>query len=150
MDRFNRGLIAGVLASIPMNIWDLFAYHILNYSNLRYLDWGCIMLFGHLPTNLVQSLLGFASQLMWVGFLGVIFSFLTPFITSKTYLIKGAFFGFITGFIIYAIPVVFGTKYLSTSSTGTTVTQIFGGLIWGISLAKILTILNQKILLKVK
>lgn len=131
-----------------MNIWDLFSYHILNYSKLRYLDWGSIMLFGQLPKNSLQFLLGLISQFLWAGFLGIIFSFLVPLITSRTHLIKGAFYGFITGFIIYAIPVVFGTKYLSTSSTETTVTQIIGGLLWGVSLAEVLHILDKNSLIK--
>jgi len=144
MDRFNRGFLAGIIAGIPMNIWDLASYHLLKFSNLRYLDWGSIMLFGRLPENTVQITLGLVSQLMWVGLLGIIFSYLVPLITSRKHVFKGAVYGYLIGFVIYSIPVVFGTKYLSTSSTGTTITQLIGGLIWGITLAEALRKLDEK------
>ena len=143
MDRFTRGLIAGMVAGIPMNIWSLTANYI-NLSDTRLLDWGAIMIFGHYPQNTIQLITGQLAQLLWTGFVGIIFSFLVPIITSRLFLLKGAFYGFIMGFVFYAIPVLLETKYLSVTSTGTAISNAISGIIWGLTLAAVLRLLNEK------
>lgn len=39
MDRTTRGLLAGIIASIPMNAWNLFDYYFLHITQIRFLDW---------------------------------------------------------------------------------------------------------------
>lgn len=43
MDRFYRGVIAGTVGGIIMNIWDLFSYYVLDFADLRYLDWAAVL-----------------------------------------------------------------------------------------------------------
>lgn len=144
MDRFTRGLIAGTAGGIIMNIGDFFSYSILHYSNLRYLDWASILIFGGRPNNSLETLFSLIAQLFWSGFLGVIFSFITPAITSRGYLLKGAFWGFISGFLIYAVSVLLSMPHYNDLTTGTAVNQIIWGIIWGISMAYFLKLLNKK------
>lgn len=143
MDRFTRGLLAGIVAGIPMNIWSLAAYY-TDLSNQRLLDWGSIMVFGHYPQNIIQLIVGQISQLLWVGFLGVLFSFLVPIVTSQFFLLKGIFYGFITGFIIESIPFLLQTKYLAVTSTGTSLSNAISSFIWGATLAIVLRLLNKE------
>ena len=49
MDRVMKGVIAGVLGGIVMNIWSFISVYILKFSNLLYLDWLSVMLYGHKP-----------------------------------------------------------------------------------------------------
>ncbi|PKM83046.1 MAG: hypothetical protein CVU89_02655 [Firmicutes bacterium HGW-Firmicutes-14] len=138
MDRFKRGLAAGVAGGILMNIWDLTSYYILGLAKERYLDWASIFVFGDLPRNIPEAVYSQLTQLLWVGFLGIVFAYLIPFINSRDYLLKGAFFGFITGFVIYALPVAFKVPYLSRAEFGTVVSHFVGGVTWGTSMAYIL------------
>jgi len=86
MDRYHRGLVAGMIAGIPMNIWDLISYHYLRFSELRYLDWSAVTIFGHLPKGNAEIAFALISHFFWVGFLGMIFAFLIGKITSRKYL----------------------------------------------------------------
>jgi len=83
-----------------------------------------------------------AAQVLWTGFLGVILAYLIPRLSSSGYLIKGAFYGFITGFIIYAIPVVFKIPYLYKTPFATALSQSIGGILWGITLVWVLKLLD--------
>lgn len=101
MDRFYRGLLSGLAGGIVMNIWSMFSYHILHFTTRRFLDWSAVILYGQLPRNWFEALYALLLQLLWVGLLGVIFAFLIRDLsTSKGLLIKGVFFGVISGFII--------------------------------------------------
>jgi uncharacterized membrane protein YagU involved in acid resistance len=81
-------------------------------------------------------------QVLWVGFLGVLFAFLVPEVTSRGYLGKGIFFGIVSGFIIYAIPVLFRVPNLAVFSTETVISDHVGGVIWGLTMAYVLRLLD--------
>lgn len=142
MDRFSRGLLAGIVGGVLMNIWSLISYYILDVADRRYLDWSSVLLFGHLPTNLTEAVYAQITQLIWAGFLGVIFAYIAPEITSRAYLLKGTIWGFITGFILYAVAILVRMPYFTKISTGTSITQFLGGIIWGTSLAYTLRLLD--------
>lgn len=134
MDRFYRGFFSGVVAGIPMNIWSLFSFHVLNFTNLRYLDWAGLILFGDLPTTLIQNVIAQTMQFMWLGALGVIFIYLLPHTTTRYHTGKAVIFSIIAGFIIYAIPVLLQFPHLTQISTNTVIDNQLGGVIWGIGL----------------
>jgi hypothetical protein len=142
LDRNIKGLIAGITGGIIMGIWSFFSYHILSFAKLRYADWASLLIFGEKPSNIYMLILATIAHIMWSGFLGVIFAFLIPIISSRYYLIKGAFYGFMTSFLIYTIPSLFGMPRLSKISLETAVTDILGGLIWGITTILVLRILD--------
>lgn len=143
MDRFFRGLIAGITGGIIMNIINLFSFYVLHYSERLFHDWASVLLFGHLPENLVQNVIAIFTQLLWAGFLGIIFAYLIPYVTSRGYLIKGAFWGSITGFLQYALAILLRMPYFDKVATGTVVTQTIGGLVWGLVLAYMLCRLDK-------
>lgn len=143
MDRTICGLLAGVIAAIPMNIWSLFSFYILGYADFRLLDWGAFVFFGHQPKNLTEIIAGQVAQILWCGFLGILFSLLIPVVSSKYLILKGVFFGFLTGFIIYAIPTILQTPIIGNVSTGTAVSNSLSGIIWGYSLTYTLIYLNK-------
>jgi len=144
MDRTMRGLYAGMLAAIPMNLWSYISFYLIGLTDFRLLDWGAFIIFGNPPANIVETIVGQLAQILWSGFLGIIFSLLIPITTSKSLVIKGVFYGFITGFFIYAIPVIFRTPILGEPTTGRAVSQAIAGIIWGGSLSYISVYLSRK------
>lgn len=138
MDRFVRGLIAGTLGAVIMNIWDFTSFYILKFSTVLYLDWASIVIYGNKPVNSIEYVFSLFSQIAWSGLLGVIFAFLIPHITSGFYLIKGAFYGFITSFIIFSVPILFKFTNLANLSTTTAISHALGATLWGIITALIL------------
>lgn len=127
-----------MVAGIPMNGWDLISYYWLHFSKLRYLDWAGVVMYGEIPKTPIAVAFALISHFFWVGFLGVIFAYLIPTLTPRGYLVKGFTFGFITGFIIYAIGIAFKFPIILHRTTGTTISQFIGGSIWGVTLALML------------
>lgn len=135
MDRFFRGLVAGIIGGVVMNIWSLISFNILHFTDKRFLDWAAVMLYGQLSGGLFEEIMALMAQILFVGFLGILFAFFIPHVTSRGYILKGLFYGFITGFFIYAIPVLFKTPFLYKTDFPTAVSNLIGGLLWGLTLA---------------
>jgi len=142
MDRFYRGFVAGVVGGLAMNVWSLFSYYILNFSEQRFLDWASMIIYGSLPTSTFQIVYAQIIQLLWVGLLGIIFALLIPAITSRFYLGKGVIYGLMSGFIIYAITTLFRIPNLVIFSTTTVLSNHIGGIIWGLTMAYVLRLLD--------
>jgi len=135
MDRFFRGFIAGVVGGLIMNAWSLFSFHILHFTDRRYLDWASAVLYGHLPSSTFEAVYALIIQILWVGLLGILFAFLVPTITSRGYLLKGLIYGLSIGFLIYAIPTLLQMPELAETPVKTTVSDHIGGFIWGLTMA---------------
>lgn len=144
MDRFFRGLIAGIIGGILMNLWTLVALFVLNWEIIRFVDWAAIILFGDLPRSHLQGLFALWMQLLWSGLLGVGFAFLIPHVTSQGYLIKAAFYGVIVGFFSYAMPTLLQMPILARHSFATVFSNHVGGLIWGLVMAYTLGWLDRR------
>lgn len=145
MDRFFRGLTAGIVGGIAMNLWSAFAVSILDLKIRRFIDWAGVILYGDLPRTHFQGLFALIIQLLWVGLLGIIFAYLISYTTSRGYLLKGAYYGVVIGLIIYAIPALFRTPYLTLHSTATVLSNHTGGLIWGLTMAQTLRWLDKRV-----
>jgi hypothetical protein len=130
-----RGLTAGVIGGVVMNLWTLVAVYLLQWEIIRFVDWSAIMIFGTLPRSHLEGLVALFMHLLWAGFLGIIFAFLIPHITSRYYLIKGAVYGVIVGFFVYAIPTLLQMPILKEMSLTTVASNTIGGIIWGLTLA---------------
>ncbi|SFG69578.1 hypothetical protein SAMN05660649_02393 [Desulfotomaculum arcticum] len=138
MDRTFRGAIAGIIGGIIMDVWDLISYHFLQIGSFRYLDWAAMMIYGEPPENIYETIVSLITQVLWAGFLGIIFSFILIKITSRGYLIKGALYGFIASFIIFAIPVLFKVPHLDQTGPNTQISHFIGAIIYGVTTAAVL------------
>lgn len=145
MDRFFRGLLAGMIGGVTMNIWSLIEVSIFSLEIVRFIDWASIFLYGDLPRSHTEGLVALFMHVLWTGLLGVIFAFLIPQITSRGYLIKGVVYGVLVGFITYAIPTMFQMPMLKETSLTTVLSNISGGIIWGLILAQTLRWLDRGI-----
>ncbi|SFH29943.1 Conserved membrane protein YqhR [Desulfotomaculum arcticum] len=130
-DRTTRGFIAGVLGGIVMNIISYISYY-LNIANLRFLDWPSIIITGHSPTNALQAIFFFLIQLIFVGFLGIIFAYLvSKLVTSINYIFKGFLFAVLSWFAIYSLTYIADVPKLTPLTMGTAVTDFIGALVFG-------------------
>lgn len=75
MDRFGRGLVAGVVGGIAMNAWGFISKYVLHFTTLSFTDWAGIMVYGYLPHNIKETLYALIQHLVWVGALGVYITF---------------------------------------------------------------------------
>lgn len=138
LDRAIAGLIAGFVGAIIMTIWALISVYVLNLANRHFFGWSSILVFGHQPTNFAEILVALVFYLVWTAFLGVIFAFLIPTLTSKAYILKGAIFGFLLSFVFYIFPMFFNIPHLQVNTLDNVVTEMVGGTLWGTTTAIVL------------
>lgn len=127
-----------------MTIWDLIAFHFLDFSEHRYLDWSSVMLLGDRPSSSIKIIYSQFIHLIWAGFLGVIFAFLIIIIGNKGLILKGSIFGFVLGIIFYAIPKLFETFHLYDTPIESVISNHLGSVSWGLVTAYILIFLNNR------
>lgn len=142
MDRFFRGLIGGMIGGVCMDIFNFISFYLINFANLSIIDWSSIILYGYKSFTTAQFITALIAQIFWAGFLGIILVYLLLITTSQGYLIKGAFLGFMFSFITYAIPVMFDIHHINNVTLGTALTDLIGGMIWGLVTVKIFYLLG--------
>lgn len=138
MDRFFSGFFAGFLASIAMNIWSLLSYHLLQFGQVRFLDWMGIFLLGRPPVTLAEQVYSQLAQMVWAGGLGIVFAFLAPRLGAKWYLGKAVLYALALAFLLYALPVLFKVPHLAQLSLASVLSNHLGALIWGLFLGSLL------------
>lgn len=138
MDRFFSGFFAGFLASIAMNVWSLFSYHVLQFGQVRFLDWMGIFLLGRLPVTLAEQVYSQLAQMVWAGGLGTVFAFLAPRLGRKWFVGKAVLYAMALAFLLYAPPVLFKVPELARLSLDWVLSNHLGALIWGLFLGTLL------------
>lgn len=144
MDRFSKGLVAGVCGGLLMNIWGFLIKDLFRISTRNYVDWAAVVIYGFLPQNWYQFLFALVSHLLWAGFLGTLFAFLLPSLTYRRSWLKGGLFGFIIGFFIYGVAIIMRMPFFTKIPFHTSIGNAFGGLLWGIVTAEIIKWLDNK------
>jgi len=143
MDRFTIGFLANIPAWLLMNLWSYAAYEI-KFSDLRFVDWVSVIIYGKLPTSYAEQIVALGVHLIFTGFLAIIFTFLILEITSQRLWFKGIVYALIVGLFTHAIPVLFRTPHLTLTPLNTTLTDYLGGLIWGVTLAYAINWITKK------
>lgn len=137
LDNFYRGFVAGLVGGIIINIWNLTSYHISHFTNLRFLDWSAIFLYGHMPNTVGESAFALFIQLGFAGALGVFFArFIKTFGDQWIYL-KGLIAGIGIFFILYSLPVLFRVPELLVIPFNTVISNNIGASIWGLTTAAV-------------
>lgn len=135
MDRTFRGLIAGIIAGIIMNIWNLTDFYLFRISNLRLLDWVAVLTSGEKSRSVFQSITDLIIQLIWDGFLGVIFAHLLVKITSEGIIVKSVIFGTLCWFLFRALAIVFKvTPLIAGYNFPSRLSSLLGAVLWGVVL----------------
>lgn len=143
-DRLTMGFIAGLVGGIFMNIINLLVYA-FGISELRYLDWAAITIYGTRPVDLGETVFALGVQILFVGILGVIFAYLILLVTSKNYLLRGWLFGSSVWFSLYGITLLFDVEQTIPLRLGTAATDFVGASAYGLVLAVTLRWLDQRV-----
>lgn len=143
-DRMVRGMVAGFVAGIAMNIIDLALYY-LGISKLRYLDWAAFIIYYTKPVNLVEAIFAQFAQLIFITFLGAVFAYLILFIKSQNILLRGLTFGLATWFLLYAISMLFKMEQTIPLRFGTAFSDFISSAVYGLVLAKTLSYLDKRV-----
>ncbi|ATW24420.1 hypothetical protein [Candidatus Formimonas warabiya] len=142
-DRLTRGFVAGLIGCIPLFIFNNAAYY-LKISQLRYLDFAAVIIYGHRVTNTMEVLFAFFATLFFASALGVVFACLIPAVTHRNILFKGFLFSGGVWFFCYALTVLFKIPEVSHVNVFTAFCNFIGAVIWGLSLAYALQWIDRK------
>lgn len=134
-DRFTNGVISGIVASIIQNLLGFISYYLLHFAQARYLDFSSEMLFGHFPENFIETIFAQLGQIIFDGFLGIIFAMLVPLIQKENFLFKGWYFGATSWFLIFSLGILFKVPSLHHPAWQTVVSHFFSASAYGIVLA---------------
>lgn len=139
MDRTFRGLISGLIAGGAMNIWNLAEVYLLRISNVRLADWVAVLTSGAKSQSVFQVITDIIIQIIWDGFLGIIFAHLLVKITSRGIIIKSVLFATILWFFFRAVAVLYRITPLYTGQAFTgRLFNLLGAVLWGAILGVLL------------
>ncbi len=141
-DRLTRGFWAGVLAGIPTFFANLISHLLFDTKMFLYFD--SIAVYGRPPENLIEKLFASFDTTLFIGFLGVIFSYLIPKVSSRNLIFKSWFFGKKVWFFIYAIAVMFKLPTITTVTFSNAFSNFVSASVWGISLGYVYRWLDQR------
>lgn len=144
-DRLTRGFAAGLLGGIAMNITNLTSFYILNWTDVRFLDWAAVLLYGHRPANFLETAFALGGQLFFAGLVGIIFAHLLPKVTSGHYLLKGWIYGLFIWFSTFSLAIMFRLPTLATIGFDTASSTLIGASVYGLVLAEAMRRLDQKL-----
>jgi hypothetical protein len=135
MDRTFRGLVAGMIAGIAMNIWNLTDYYFVHFTNLRLTDWVAVLAGGEKSKYFSETVINLVVQIIWDGFLGVIFAHLLTKITSQGVIIKSVLYATLLWFIFRTFAVIFRLTPLVAGQTFPgRLSNLLGTVLWGLIL----------------
>ncbi len=143
-DRFARGFLAGLIATVSMAGLNLFSYYILGFTERRYYNFAATFIFGRRADALGEHIL---SQLVQIGHgvaMGIIFAYFIIGIRSKNYLLKGMLWGLTIEFLSFAIVIITRMDNILPVTLNTAISMLITSAIWGAVLARTLYILDER------
>jgi len=143
-DRLARGLAAGLAGGVAMNVFNLISYY-LGVAELRFLDWSALVIYGVKPLSVAEAVFAQLAQLFLVGFLGVVFAYLIPMISSVNLLLRGWLYGSMIWFLLYGISMLFKLKGTIPLYLDTAASDFVCASIYGLVMAEVLRYFDQKV-----
>jgi hypothetical protein len=137
-DRFVNGFIAGFIGGLAMSTLNFISFYILGISELLYLDWASVLIFGHRSATPLEAVIGQAGQLFFSAMVGILFAYLLPLTTSRYYLFKGWVYGLVVWFGAYAATTLFKVTPLMPIKPDTVMSNMVTASVYGLVLAEIL------------
>lgn len=133
MDRFVRGFIIGAVASGIKDILSWLDYFYLHFTDATYAHLMGIVLFGRKPVTISELILSQTVEVMFEGFLGVVFIYFAYKTASKKNLwFKGIFFANAVYFSTFAIGSLYKLPVVYSPSVGTNASTLITSTIYGI------------------
>lgn len=147
-DRFMNGFTAGVLAGMTASLVDLILVSWLKFGSIRFLDFSGVFIYGGKPLNLPEALFAQFGELVWDGFIGILFVYFITDIRSRYLLIKGAVYGLIVWFITYALVILYRVPAFKKIALESAMENAFVSMLYGFVLATAVLYLQRRERLK--
>ena len=144
MDRTIRGLLAGVIAGIVKDSWNLIDYYFLHITEIRFLDWAAILATWSRPRNSLSTVFFLMLQILWDGFLGIIFAHLLISITTRYLILKSILFSLMLWFVfqiivnLYRVPLLSGIQPQPGA-----ISNVMAVILWGVIMGLVLKKLDK-------
>jgi hypothetical protein len=146
MDRTTRGLLAGIIAGVAMNAWNLIDFYMLHITEIRFLDWFAVLVSLSKPAGAAQEIVALILHIIvWDGSLGVLFTHLVTFTTSQGIIYKSTLYAALLWFLFkvvvnfYRVPVLSGLQPFSGA-----LSNFMAVLLWGIIMGIVLKGFEKK------
>lgn len=144
-DRLTQGFLAGVAAWVPEALFTLPMYGLFHQVKLRYLDYAAILAWGNQPQDLLQTLFAEFVVMIFLGFLGIVFTMLIKAVFSENFVFKGWLYGAVVWFGIFSVFAFFKIKgIVGVVDFKTAFFNLVGASIWGIAISVNLLYLNRR------
>jgi uncharacterized membrane protein YagU involved in acid resistance len=114
-DTFFRGAFCGTVAGIVKDLID-FGFHLLKVKGLFFWSFASAVAYGRVPKEIYLNLFGLILEIIFSGFLGVIFALVASKIKTRHYLLMGIFYGSMVWFLIRATIVCYQISPLDNPS----------------------------------
>ncbi|HYH03015.1 MAG TPA: hypothetical protein VEC37_07945 [Bacillota bacterium] len=115
-DTFFRGAFCGTVAGILKDFIDLL-FSFSHIKELFFWSFAGVLAYGRLPEGAFMNLIGFVWEIIFSGFLGVLFALIASQIKTRHYLLMGIFYGSMAWFFIRAAVVCYKIEELKTPNT---------------------------------
>jgi hypothetical protein len=135
-DKFMRGMIAGVLAGVVCNAFSYFSFHVLRFAALRYVDFASVVIYGRKLQQPLALVMAQLFQLGFSGFLGVLYAYLLPLMSTQYYRSKGIFYGVAVWGISYGVAHLYKLPELTITPVNTAISNNISAFIFGWVLAE--------------
>lgn len=130
-DKFIRGMISGFAGSVAKDFLGLILVYIIKLTPLSFWDYAGMIVFLRRPKGVMEYLFSMLIQLSFGMFLGSVYSYLSPLLNSKHYIIKGAVYGTVVWFGISTAILVFKLNIEGHSTLNTAIANLLTALVYG-------------------
>lgn len=137
-DRFMRGMLAGLIGGLAALAVNLFFNDVLNFGKLHFYQISGVMIFGHLPHGLMQSIFAEIGHLGLSATVGIILAYVLPKAKTSYLWIKGIFAGLAVWFAVYATTVLFEVPSVLKTDLPSALTNFLASVVYGLVTALML------------
>lgn len=131
-DRFMRGLLAGMIGGIAALAVNLLLTDVLNFGKLHFYQISGVMIFGHLPRGLMQSIFAEIGHIGLSSAVGIVLAYLLPRVKTDYLWVKGIFAGLAVWFAVYATTVLFKVPSVLKTDLSSAVTNFLASVAYGL------------------
>ncbi|MBS4026905.1 MAG: hypothetical protein KGZ96_14725 [Clostridia bacterium] len=143
-DRFARGLVAGLIATVILAALNLFNFHVLELTDHRYYNFASVLIFGRKADALGELVVSQLAQLGFGTAMGIVFAYFIIGAESRNYLLKGLLWGPTIELSSFAFANTIPLEPLLPITLQTVISMAITSSIWGIILARGLYILDKR------
>ena len=134
-DKLTNGFVQGLIAGIISSAIDLILVGWFKFGNIRFLDYAGVHIYGFKPGTLGEKFFAQIIQLIFSGFLGIIFVYWIDKVRKMNLWFKGLIFSMGVWFLVYTITILFELKPLNKISLESTLENFLTSLIFGLTIA---------------